>query len=430
MLKLLIIGYVWPEPDSSAAGSRMLQLIQLFLQQHWQLTYASPAADSEHMADIQALGVEKVGIKLNSSCFDSFVRQLEPDIVLFDRFMMEEQFGWRVEKNCPQALRLLDSEDLHCLRDARHRAVKQQRALTQSDLSGDLALREVASILRSDLTLMISEFEIELLLKHFQVSPALLHHSRFMLPGIDPAVADGWPSFSQRQHFISIGNFRHAPNWDAVLYLHRQIWPLIRQQLPEAELHIYGAYPPPRATQLDNNKQGFRLLGWAKDALAVMGSARVCLAPLRFGAGIKGKLTLAMQAGTPSVTTGIGAEGMHDELPWSGIIEDDPLRFAAEAVRLYQDQALWQQSQVRGRQIINQCYDQQAIGDSLIQRIDQLRLQLEQHRLDNFTGAMLRHHRLKSCQYMSQWIEAKNSNRDSGHKDSSYKDSSHKDKQH
>ena len=213
--------------------------------------------------------------------------------------MMEEQFGWRVEKHSPQALRLLDTEDLHCLRNARHNALKQQRALTSRDLASDLAIREVSSILRCDLSLMISDVEIELLKDRFRVCSSLLHHCRFMLPNIDSNVQAGWPEYNRRQHFISIGNFRHEPNWDAVLHLKQTIWPLIRKQLPQAEIHIYGAYPPPKATQLHNEKQGFKVLGWAKNAQSVMKSARVCLAPLRFGAGIKGKLAEAMLCGTP-----------------------------------------------------------------------------------------------------------------------------------
>ncbi|MEH6651511.1 MAG: glycosyltransferase [Motiliproteus sp.] len=407
MIRVLIIGYVWPEPNSSAAGSRMLQLIELFLQQGWQLTYASPAADSDHMADVEALGVTKVSIELNSDSFDRFVQRCAPDIVMFDRFMMEEQFGWRVEKQCPQALRLLDTEDLHCLRQARHQALKQQREMSQQDLVGDLALREVASILRCDLALMISDVEIELLQQRFNVPSALLHHCRFMLPAVDAAQQGSWPTFEQRQHFISIGNFRHAPNWDAVLYLKQTIWPLIRQQLPQAQLHIYGAYPPPKATQLHNPVQGFHVDGWAEDAPAVMRSARVCLAPLRFGAGIKGKLVEAMQCGTPSVTTAIGAEAMHDQLSWNGFIEDQPQAFADQAVQLYRDRPLWQQQQSHGATLINRCYDGLVLGALLIERIEQLRQGLDQHRLDNFTGAMLRHHSMKSLQYMSQWIEVK-----------------------
>ena len=184
MLKLLIIGYVWPEPNSSGAGIRMMELIRLFLEQKWQLTYASPAAMSEHMADLDAVGGSQQSIEVNSSSFDHFVSELMPDIVLFDRFMMEEQFGWRVEHACPSALRIIESIDLHLLRDARHRLVKESlhvvKDVGKSDLYSEMAKREIASFYRSDLTLLISAYEMELLTEQFSIPGALLHLTPFM----------------------------------------------------------------------------------------------------------------------------------------------------------------------------------------------------------------------------------------------------------
>lgn len=407
MQQVLIVGYVWPEPASSAAGSRMLQLIRFFLAQHWSVTFASAATPSSHMADLGSLGVRKASIELNSSSFDRFIRQLQPDLVLFDRFMIEEQFGWRVAQHCPDAVRVLDTEDLHCLRDARHRALQAGRALTPADLHSELAIREVAAILRCDLTLMISQYEMQLLTRHYRVAEELLLHLPFMLPRLSGASC---VRFEQRAGFISIGNFRHAPNWDAVLYLKQTLWPLIRQQQPQAQLSVYGAYPPPKATQLHNPAQGFLVKGWADDALSVLGQARVSLAPLRFGAGLKGKLIDAMCAGTPSVTTGIGAEGMHAELPWNGAIADQPEQFASEAVALYQSRDRWQQAQTNGIAIINRLYDQSRLSQRLLQRLATIRNHLAGHRLNNFTGAMLQHHSMQSTRYMAQWIEAKNRN--------------------
>ena len=92
---------------------------------------------------------------------------LNPDVVLFDRFMIEEQFGWRVTEQCPNAVKLLDTEDLHCLRKGRHQAFKDKQPFTDDYLFNDFAKREIASILRCDVTLMISEFEMELLSKNF-----------------------------------------------------------------------------------------------------------------------------------------------------------------------------------------------------------------------------------------------------------------------
>ena len=214
--------------------------------------------------------------------------------------------------------------------------------------------------------------------------------------------------FDQRQHFLSIGNFRHAPNWDAVLWMKTAIWPLIRQQLPTAQLHVYGAYTPPKATALHNPAQGFHVLNWAEDALEVMSNARICMAPLRFGAGIKGKIADAMLCGTPNVTTPVGAEGMHGDLPWAGAIEQSASAIAAAAVQLYQSPDAWHQAQQHGTALLAQRYLQSTHGPALVECIEACRAGLQQHRRNNFTGAMLRHHQHKSTQYMSQWIEAKN----------------------
>ena len=111
MKTLLVIGYVWPEPNSSAAGSRMLQLISSMQHDGYDVTYASPAQSSDHAIDFDAFNIRPVSIELNCSSFDDFIQQLNPSAVLFDRYMMEEQFGWRVEKFCPEAVRLLGTED-------------------------------------------------------------------------------------------------------------------------------------------------------------------------------------------------------------------------------------------------------------------------------------------------------------------------------
>ena len=405
MKKVLVIGYVWPEPNSSAAGRHMLSLLGFFKSQHWQVEFATPAQPTEHMIDLANEGITARAIALNCSSFDDYVSKYQPDLVMFDRFMMEEQFGWRVEKCCPQAIRVLDTEDLQCLRQARHQALKAGRALNPADLCSDIAKREIAAIFRSDLSLIISSYEMALLIQHFKVDDFLLMHLPFM---VEPEeIRRKSLKFEERQHFLTIGNFRHAPNWDAVLYL-QQLWPHIRKQLPQAELHVYGSYPPPKATALHNPQKGFHIKGWAEDTLKVMEQARVCLAPLRFGAGIKGKLLDAMLVQTPSVTTSVGAEGMHSEPPWPGLIEDEPNLIVEAAVRLYQEKSLWDKAQQQATALLDAQYDGKQHRERLRTRLAKLETNLAQHRQANFTGAMLRHHSMASTQYMFQWIEVKN----------------------
>jgi glycosyltransferase involved in cell wall biosynthesis len=420
--KVLVIGYVWPEPRSSAASGHVMQILETFLQQGWDITFSSPAGPGEHKADLAVLGIREVAIELNNSSFDAFITELAPDIVLFDQFMMEEQFGWRVEKHCPQALRVLETSDLQSLRHARHQRLKSRLKVNpdQNDFSDvfapalrdefelmaatDLAKREIAALYRCDLNLMISEVEIELLIEQFGLPRQLLHWCPLMIDPPAPSAAN----FAERAHFLSIGNFRHAPNWDAVLWMKTTVWPLIRQQLPQAQLHIYGAYTPPKATALHNTSEGFHIMNWAEDALQVMSTARVCLTPLRFGAGIKGKLVDAMLCGTPSVTTPIGAEAMHGDHAWPGAVTSNAIEFANSAVALYKDEARWQEARLAGYTLLNQRYPQSVHGPALMEKLRYCQQNLQKLRARNFIGSMLRHHSHKSTQYMAQWIESKN----------------------
>ncbi len=400
-----MIGYVWPEPNSSAAGGHMMSLLRLFKKQNWQVEFATPAQTTEHMIDLSAEGISSQAIHLNCDSFDVYVKQYQPDSVLFDRFMMEEQFAWRVEKNCPDAVKILDTEDLQCLRHARHEAYKAGRTMLQSDLFSDIAKREIAAILRCDIALIISSYEMSLLQDTFKLDKALLYHLPFMVNLNN--LAHETNTFNERQHFMTIGNFRHAPNWDSVLQL-QKLWPQIRKQIPEAECHIYGSYPPPKATALHKPEIGFLIKGWTKDALEIMRQYRVCLAPLKFGAGIKGKLLDAMLAQTPSVTTSVGAEGMVDHENWPGIVVDEQDAFVTAAVSLYENEEMWLKAQSQCMTMVESRYDAELLGVSLISKIINISENLTEHRLNNFTGAMLKHHSMASTKYMSQWIAAKN----------------------
>ncbi len=406
---VLIIGFVFPEPNSSAAGGRMVQLISIFSAQGFKVTFASPAMDSDYMVDLESLGVTKKSIALNCSSFDVFVKELNPSIVLFDRFMMEEQFGWRVAENCPDALRLLDTEDLHCLRLARQKAFKENRTFSTDDLLvEDVAKREIASILRCDLSFMIAEYEIELLQTIFKIDSKLLYYLPLILDPIDTSTIQNLPSFEDRKNFIFIGNFLHEPNWNAVQYLKETIWPLIRKQMPDAILQIYGAYPSQKVLQLHQPKQGFNIMGRADNAQEMVRNVRIVLAPLRFGAGIKGKLVESMQFGTPSITTTIGAESMYGDLSWNGFIADDSQVFADKSVELYQDKTLWLKAQENGFRIIEKRYLKSLFESDFVEHILKVQTHLKQHRLHNFMGTLLQHHTLTSTKYMSRWIEEKN----------------------
>jgi len=406
---LLIIGAVWVEPNSSAAGKRMLQLIAQFLERDYKITFAAAAQKNKKAIDLFSLGINEVAIALNNVSFDVFVKELQPTIVLFDRFMMEEQFAWRVAENCPQAIRILDTEDLHCLRKTRALCLKQQVPFSVDELlKQDITKREIAAILRCDFSLIISTFEMELLKNTFKITDTNLIYLPFLFDEIIESQQKKWQSFEDREHFVFIGNFFHKPNVDAVLTLKNKIWNAIRKQLPKAEIHIYGAYVNQQIQELHNKKEGFIIKGFAEDADEVVENAKVVLAPLNYGAGIKGKLTEAMLCGTPSVTTTIGVEGMAGNFPWNGFVADDFSNFTLKAVELYTNKPVWEQAQLNGIDIINSIYSKEKNAPLFFSKIEDIQTNLEKHRTTNFLGSLLQHQTLQATKYMSKWIEEKN----------------------
>lgn len=401
-MRALFIGKVFPEPASTAAGRRSMDVMQSLQAAGWELHFACCAQPSSHAVDLGAHGISVHSIRVNEAAFDPWLKALQPELVLFDRFMIEEQFGWRVAQQCPQALRVIDTSDLHCLRAARAQALKTGSAFCPQH---PMALREIAAIYRSDLSLLISDYEHAYLQKQFSVPSDLLAYWPFF---VDPP-RKPFVSFEQRRHFVLLGSLQHAPNLDAARWCLQSIWPRIRAQIPEAELHCYGSYGDRYAHELHQPAIGFHFKGRAENAINTLAQYRIQLAPLRFGAGLKGKLFDAMESGTPSVSTPIGLEGILDpDCPWGCAISEDPAQIAATAIQLYQAQQPWQDCQAAGQTILQNRFDRSYWWAQLPAMIQQAQADIAARRSANFIGQMLRHHQHRSTEFMSRWIEAKN----------------------
>lgn len=408
MQKVLFIGVNWPEP-STAAGTRIMKLIHTFLKNNYQVTFASTAAESELSFNLNILELTKAHIKLNDSSFDTFITDFAPNVVVYDRFLTEEQFGWRVAENAPNAVRILDTEDLHSLRTVRQKLFKNKQDFSVAAwLKEDVTKREIASIYRCDISLIISSFEIQLVKKHLKIDDSLLLHLPFMVDTVSDEVFQSYPSFNDRKDFICIGNGKHAPNVDAIIWLKTTIWPLIKKQLPNANLHIYGSYFPQQVLQMHKQSDGFYIDGFTADLEKTFTNARINLAPLRFGAGLKGKLIDGMRFGTPNITTRIGVEGMVSTLPFNGKVSDDANAFATHAVLLYNNEDQFCAAQQNGRDILNRLYNLEAISERFINTVQTVTKNLEKHRASNFIGSLLQHQTMQSRKFMSKWIEAKN----------------------
>ncbi|KAI9979681.1 hypothetical protein PInf_028094 [Phytophthora infestans] len=414
--KVILAGSVWPERTSSAAGVRSADIISVLQERGFQVLCVSPSRLNGHTTRLEEeQGVRCMQADANTDVFQKVLLETMPQLVVFDRFIAEEMYGWQAKKYAPEALRVLDLQDVHFIRRAREFAVKKQGVNFEDTLDGaqlnidpveKLAIRELASIHRSDLTLYVSEFERDLLVSRFQISDVSLHRCDFFYPEIETSKLR---PFQDRKDIAFIGSFKHAPNVDAVEWTKKTILPLFRRIGGDAEIHIYGSYgETKRFTKLEDPVQGFFMKGFAPDAHEMLSQYRLSIAPLRFGAGIKGKIADSWFVGTPCVSTSIGAEGMTlDSVPWGGVIANVPQDFATEMQRLYSDKPKWSAAQGAG---VNTCltsYNRSNNADSLMERVERLMQDKHALRLENWMGRILWSEKFRATEYMSKYIRGK-----------------------
>ena len=401
MKTALFIGLFWPEPTTSAAGARTMRLIKWLQEAGYRVYSCATASPSNYSAVHSADHITAHQIVLNDSGFDEFIIDLNPDVVIYDTFLSEEQFSWRVKKHAPQSLQVLDLQDLHFLRHARSKA-KLWDDDAREDLLNTITFREVAGIYRCDLTLVISKAEYALLVEQFSIPTNLLLY----IPLVYDFPAPNGNRWANRNGFCSIGSFKHKPNVDLLLFTLNYLWPRIKRKLPDATWHIYGAYAGAQAHQFHHPKKGVYLSGHAESVVEVMHLHRVLLAPIRFGAGLKGKLLDACYCGIPSVTTPIGAEGIKEKEPWAGACTSDTDTLITESCTLYSNETAWEKAVSNGNKLISK-FDASAYEPPFLEALNKLVVNLEPHRRSNFIGQMIGHHRHKSTEYLSRFIETK-----------------------
>ncbi len=431
-MHIVFIGFVWPEPTSSAAGQNLLSYISSCQEAHWQVSFLSAAEQNQHSAKLLDMGVMSYTCKLNCSSFNAQIIQLQPDIVIFDRFLTFEQFAWRVKQECPDSLLVIDAEDLHFLRKARQLLIKADQTNKQATndtfidifddnkdlidselLYNDVCLREMACVFKADLTIVLSSFEFKLLSQVFNVNANQLTHVPFILSNNDNNITP--LTVDQKQDFVFIGNFRHAPNLHAAKLLANTIWPQIRKALivklgnaaKQIKCHVYGAYMTPEAKQLHSPKKQFLMHGHANNQFEVINASRVMLAPIAFGAGVKGKLIDAMRVNTPCITTPIGAEGI-SEHPFAGVVAKSVKEFVEAAVKSYMDEGFHNQLVSNGLGILTKDYKLNNNKSKFIHALLQAKKQQHKNRRLNFMQQLLNQQQFQASKYMSQWIEVKN----------------------
>jgi glycosyltransferase involved in cell wall biosynthesis len=383
----------------------------------YQVTLSSPSkvkADHDWGSLELPDGVTCLPMPMNQSSVADELKRLNPAIVMFDRFILEEQFGHLVYAACPEALVLLETQDLHFVRRARDSIKDQLLNLSEETLPANFyrtetALRETASMMRVDYSYLVSSYEEGLLLREFDIGPERVQWIPFFYD--EPLIAASYNrQFQDRDSFVWVGNFRHGPNIDGLRWFRNEIWPRLRVRLPGARLKIYGAYPSEEVMQWNKPSEGVEVKGSADSLDQVFQTARVNLAPLRYGAGVKGKILEGFRYGVPCVTTKIGVEGIlpvRQPYSFAGIEANSVQAFAEACVTLYQDEAKWNDIREYAIPLMSDVYSSERTEPLLKTQIEYLLGEKQTGILPKWSSRVLRHELMNSHKYFSKWIEVK-----------------------
>ncbi len=330
--RVLVIDAVTPRPDHDSGSVRMWNILRILRRLGCRVCFIADnqAYDGRYTRALQEIGVEA----LYHPYIHSIEQHIEEsgsryDVVMLSRVEVASRCMALVRRHCASAKVIFDTVDLHYLRKSREAMLGEPAdPLEIKRVKGE----EIAAIFLADVTLVVSPVEQELL---GHEAPGARVEIVSNIHAADPTNTP----FEERAGILFIANFEHPPNGDGLEYYLREIHPLIRHRCPEVELTVIGAGVPVELEAMAG--AGVRFVGYVADIRTYFSKSRLSIAPLRYGAGVKGKINTSMSLGVPVVTTTIGAEGMGLEHGKDVLIGDTPKAFAQSVVRLYSDAELW-----------------------------------------------------------------------------------------
>ncbi|MHB1172814.1 MAG: glycosyltransferase, partial [Lacisediminihabitans sp.] len=328
---VVVVDHMVPRWRDDSGSLRMHRLLLSLVHMGYEVIFVPENKDPfpPYTADLQASGIL---VWYGEVDLWSYLREIESAItmVMLSRASVASLYIRHFREVLPDTPVVFDTVDLHFLREQRRADLgdaggKHKGALATREL-------ELALVRSADSTLVVSDYEKEVLGELVPAAPI------FVLPNAHDSVAVG--STARRTEISFIGSFQHDPNADAVRWLVKDIFPRIKSRLPLARLTIVGRNPP--SDVVAAAPPGVEFLGWVEDLEPIHARSIVSVAPLRYGAGVKGKVGEAWAHGVPVVMTTTAAEGMQVEPGKTALVADDAESFAEAVVRLYSDQELWQ----------------------------------------------------------------------------------------
>jgi glycosyltransferase involved in cell wall biosynthesis len=355
--KILVCDWLLPSPDRDSTSHRMDAILHLLVPLAERVTLIAKVrgANFRYAKRLRHAGVEVITPRPS---FERFIRTRDDyyDLVILSR--LQTAVSWLDAVRCYQrsAAVVFDTVDVHSLRYAREREVTGARHVDPYRTE-QLERRIIAG---ADITAAITS-EDESAIKRMDANARTI-----VLPNVHSIVGEPPPPFTTRSGLLFIGSFLHSPNVDAIQWFGRAILPLVRRDLV-VDVTVIGADPP--ASLLREFAEDMTFTGWVEDVSPLFARARVFISPLRFGAGMKGKVGQALAFGLPTVTTSIGAEGMELDDGKHCLVRNEARSFADGVLHLYRDELLWNKLSAMGEQTVRERWGSEAMSRRLIELI-------------------------------------------------------------
>lgn len=332
--RVLVIEHCTPTPDQDAGSVSVFNILLLLREMGFQVTFIPE--DNFLYLKSYTNRLQKAGIEV---LYSPFVRSVEEhlmqkgsryDLAFMFRPRVVEKHVHLIEKYCPKAKKLFYTHDLHHIRMKREAELTgDKQMLVKAEL---MKLTELMCMYKMDTTILVSTAELDIL------EPQLPNCRLRVLPLLlnIPKTKVGYDS---RADFCFVGGFQHTPNIDAVIYFVNSVMPIVRKKIPGIKFHIVGSNPTQDVLSLAC--EDVIVHGFVNDLNGFLDAMRLSIAPLRYGAGVKGKVGTSMAAGLPSVLSSVAAEGMNLIDGEHALISDSPTEMANAIEKIYIDNQLW-----------------------------------------------------------------------------------------
>jgi glycosyltransferase involved in cell wall biosynthesis len=360
---LVIFSYIL-SPDRDAGSLRMYNILELFKGLSWQVTFAvsdlqSSAAQRSFLEAIAVTLLEKPAAESIEAHLQQYGR--EYDLVIMSALSVALKYLSSIRRHAPDAKLVFDTTDLQHVREFRRAKATGEGGWLQ------IALRskkwELRAVNAADLTLVVSPVEKTILEK---ACPGKAVH---ILSVIQTAYGST-RVFAEREGILFIGSFPHHPNVDGIRYFIDEVYPLVREEIEGVTVIIIGPEPPEWLRMLATD--GLNVTGYVPDVRPFFDRCKLSIAPLRYGAGVNGKILLSMSYGVPVVASAVAAEGIPAVNGSDILVADDPVAFSNAIKNLYHDEQMWNRLSRNGLRIIDEYYSVEASQACLVGVLEEL----------------------------------------------------------